>query len=651
MEEDDSGRPLKPTVDERRTNEARSLARWIRDRIDADWIVVDRQTGQTRKAHPGDVAFLFRAMTDVWYYETALADVDIDYHTIGGSAFYAQQEVRDVVSVLSVVEDPLDEVSLAAALRSPFFSLSDVALFWLARTFEGGLTEGITRAGEIAELADRDRGLATRAAALLTRWRELKDHIPLARLVATILDESGFEAALVCEFLGARKLANMRKFVRLARDFDRQQGFTLADLVARLRADLDNPPREEQAATSDEESPAIRLMSIHQAKGLEFPIVVIPDLNRNPGPPRSLLGLHPELGLVVRPPRTPAIASETDADSDPGDSLGWQAFRAIEAEEDRKEALRLFYVAATRARDHLVLSAGLETDPDASDPAAALLSTLESCCGLNPANPRAYSPAMQLLLGRFDWRSGGCLAKLPEGWARPNVDVVLTTPAEPPGRRRRGPRRHFQEIEQAIRSAVVREPQPAARARYVPRLVDLDLDPETPSRKIRLGRLIRSTLADRGLLQGQPLAEVCARLAARQVPAANSALQHQAIRCLESWLSSPLFSELRDAARARRTIERAVRWMLPWPVDGAPTTVIRGRCDLLYLDRGGSWRPVIVSTDAAVSEADNLCLLLASAAAQMLGKTPVGPPWWIQTDPDSEFSVEARLNVSPGGSG
>ena len=430
--EDEAGRPRKPSVDERRTNEARSLARWLRERLDAGWTVVDRKTGQTRPAHAGDVAFLFRAMTDVWHYETALADLGFDYHTIGGSAFYAQQEVRDVVNVLSVVEDPLDEVALAAALRSPFFSLSDAALFWLARKFEGGLTEGITRAGEIAELSDRDRGLAMRAASLLDalarasrtafRWPAWSPPFSTSRASRRPWSAS---------FSALRKLANTRKLVRLARDFDRQEGFTLADLVARLRADLDNPPREEQAATTDEESPTIRLMSIHQAKGLEFPIVVIPDLNRNPGPRDRSSACIPTWAWWSGRRARPRSVQRDRRGADPGDSLGWLAFRAIEAEEDRKEALRLFYVAATRARDHLVLSAGLEAEPDAGDPAAAYLSTVGSCCGQNPANPRAYSPAMQLLLERFDWRSGGCLAPLPEGWPPRSVNVVLTTPPEP----------------------------------------------------------------------------------------------------------------------------------------------------------------------------------------------------------------------------
>src|SRR5438094_737200 len=79
-----------------------------------------------------DIALLVRAMTDVGAYESALADEGFDYHVVGGSAFYAQQEVHDLINVLSVIEDPLDAVSLAGALRSPFFCVSDDGLYWLA---------------------------------------------------------------------------------------------------------------------------------------------------------------------------------------------------------------------------------------------------------------------------------------------------------------------------------------------------------------------------------------------------------------------------------------------------------------------------------------------------------------------------------------
>ncbi len=210
-----------------------------------------------------------------------------------------------------------------------------------------------------------------------------------------------------------------RKLVRIARSFDEQEGFSLADFVARLREDLNNPPHEEQAATTEEDSPTIRLMSIHQAKGLEFPIVVIPDLNRKPNPRDSFLGLHPDLGLVVRPPRAAAPPSEAEADPSTGESVGWLAYQAIEAEEDRREALRLFYVAATRARDHLILSAGIESVPaeDGGTPA-------------EQASPRPASPACELLMERFDWRTGVCLAPLPETWPAPRVNVITGRPGE-----------------------------------------------------------------------------------------------------------------------------------------------------------------------------------------------------------------------------
>ncbi len=129
--------PARTTAHDRRENEAKILARFIRQRIDAGWTILDRQTAQPRHAHPGDVALLFRAMTDVSLYERALADEGLEYHTLGGSAFYAQQEVHDVINLLSIVEDPLDEVALAGALRSPFFSVSDNGLFWLALRLTG----------------------------------------------------------------------------------------------------------------------------------------------------------------------------------------------------------------------------------------------------------------------------------------------------------------------------------------------------------------------------------------------------------------------------------------------------------------------------------------------------------------------------------
>src|SRR5262249_34056525 len=157
--------------------------------------------------------------------------------------------------------------------------------------------------------------------------------VPIAALVARVLDESGYEAALLGEWLGVRMRANARKLVRIAREFDRQGGFTLAAFVARLRADLRRPPREGQAATADEEGTSIRLMSIDQAKGLEFPIVVVPDLNRRPPARSEGIAFHPELGPLVRPSKDPSgegtTADEADSDESSRQSLGWLTYQAL----------------------------------------------------------------------------------------------------------------------------------------------------------------------------------------------------------------------------------------------------------------------------------------------------------------------------------
>ncbi len=503
------------------------------------------------------------------------------------------------------------------------------------RGVEGGLIAGLQRCDQIGQLTPEDRALAERARELLARWRQVKDHIGLAATVRRILDDSGFEAALVCEFLGARKLANCRKLVLLAREFDRQGGFTLTDLVVRLRGYLDEPPREELAAATDEQSTNVRLMSIHQAKGLEFPIVVVPDLNRQGDPRTPWLAHHPELGLVVRPAATPAAPQSAGIETGSEQSVGYLAYTAIEHEEDRKEAIRLFYVAATRARDALILSAGLPADPD----------------------PKPQAPALELLWERFAWESGECLAALPAGWPAPRVEVVMETPPPPPAHTA-GPglAGKLAAIERVLVEAEpVSEPPPARRLSPGPRLIVLEPERVLTTHSARLNRLIRSVFADKGLLRGEALAAVCARLAVRQVPAAGSSLITEALQWLEGWTSSPLFHELcrvsesASDSRKRGAIQRDCRWTLEWSDRGAGPIVIHGQLDVVYRDSSGAWRPVLLGTAAAADPVDRLRLLLSARAARQLGFDPVGPAWRLTRCDDGKLTLEQHTEQTGAG--
>lgn len=131
------------------------------------------------------------------------------------------------------------------------------------------------------------------------------------------------------------------------------------------------------------------------------------------------------------------------------------------------------------------------------------------------------------------------------------------------------------------------------------------------------------------------------------MPAANSTLIADAVSWLEPWLETVLFQELRDAARARRPIERNFRWTLAWPLDQNPSSMIRGCTEAIYRDRQGRWRPVVVSTFVGAMQAERLRLLLSSAAAERRGYEPGGPGWWVRLDSDEKMIVDIHVNFDP----
>jgi ATP-dependent helicase/nuclease subunit A len=383
---------------EARQSEAEGIARRIVAMIDHEKLVVEKTTKgrQLRPVRRGDIVLLFRAMSNVHIYETALRKYGLDYYLVGGRAFFAQQEVYDLLNLLRALENPQDEVSLAGTLRSPFCCISDEAIFVLriapaapaadaARNANPsvsrqGLWKGLHDDASVKRLPPDQRPRVLRARKILDCWRTLKDQVPISRLLNQVFSDSGYDAAMQFEFLGDRKLANLWKLVDLARTFDRSGLFGLAEFIARLGDLVESQPREEQAATQPEHADVIRLMTIHQAKGLEFPVVIIPDMDAAPGS-AFVAGAcwDTRLGCLVRPP--------SDEDPPPFEDHGWTLWRMREEIEDWHESLRTLYVACTRAEDYLILSASMTNSLQAS------------------------SPWMQTLAGRFDLRSGKCLVE------------------------------------------------------------------------------------------------------------------------------------------------------------------------------------------------------------------------------------------------
>jgi ATP-dependent helicase/nuclease subunit A len=398
-----------PREEEENVTEARKReADWIARRITAmieteEQLVVDHSTKRLRSVRPGDIVLLFRAMTSVALYESALRNHGLDYYLVGGRAFFAQQEIYDLFNLLRALENPQDAVSLAGTLRSPFGCLSDETLLLLG-LHPDGLWEGLHDPATVAKLPEAEREAAERARRFLDRWRGLKDRLPIARLLSAVFADCGYDAAVQFEWLGDRKLANLWKLQELARTFDRSGLFGLAEFVQRLGDLVRTQPREEQAATQPEKADVVRLMTIHQAKGLEFPVVVVPDLAaERRGSARPVALWDRRLGCVVRPPR--------DESPPPFSGFGQELWEAAEEIENWHEDLRTLYVACTRAQDYLVLSACL------------------------PQPVRPAGTWMRTLAERFNLETGTCLDAAIPAERRPAVRVIRQLEALPSSRR------------------------------------------------------------------------------------------------------------------------------------------------------------------------------------------------------------------------
>ncbi len=372
--------------------EARFIAQRLAELIDSrEPLVVgakheDSLSGKLRAMRPGDIAILLRSLSDVAIYESALREQGLEYYLTGGHAFYAQQEIFDVLHLLRAVVSVADELSLAGALRSPLFSLADETLYWLVNE-SGSLHAGLFAESLPPELTEGERSKVAHAARVIHELRQTKDRLLIAELLTLAVELTGYDAVLLTEFLGERKLANLLKLIEQARTLDRTSPGDLSGFVLQLSQFV---TRAKEAVAVTAAGDVVRIMTIHQAKGLEFPVVVIPDLERRPPPEAKLPVFHPELG--------PLVASQDKT------CVGWNLIQFVERQEEQAEKVRLLYVACTRAADYLILSSSLS----------------------DPSRPR--SDWLKFIGERFDLTTGKCLATLPAGFQTPIVRVITSEP-------------------------------------------------------------------------------------------------------------------------------------------------------------------------------------------------------------------------------
>ena len=288
----------------------------------------------------GDVAILLAGWADVGTYEAALNRAGIPSYLLRSEGFWEAREVIDCLLALRAIREPADDVALVGFLKSPFIGVRDDTLFALARRANGG---GLREAmGSI----ENERSLLDRAAQLLESLGALRDRLSVHDLLQRLIDESGFLAfAALRAPAGAQCVANVRKLLRLAAAVPDQS------LGEFLRGIAEQREREDRIAPERlyrERSDVVTITSIHSSKGLEWPVVCWCDLVRSITP-------DTEKFLAGRDVFSVKDESVVDEEGKANDAVH-KALADQLVLEQRAEALRLWYVASTRAKDRLILS-------------------------------------------------------------------------------------------------------------------------------------------------------------------------------------------------------------------------------------------------------------------------------------------------------
>jgi ATP-dependent helicase/nuclease subunit A len=326
-----------------RRAEAGHIARRVRGLVDSG------------EATPGDIVLLFAAGTDAETYEEELRREGLPTYRATGRGYFGQQQVVDLLAYLRLLHNRYDDEALVSVLASPFVGVSNDALVLLRRSAgRRPLFCGLER--ELPEgLGERDGRLFQAFRQRYDRLVGMMPRLSLERLCDEIVARHDYDLAVLARWDGRRRYANLRKLGRLARSYEELRGPDVEGFVRFVREQEALGAPEHDAVAIEEGAGAVRLLTIHAAKGLEFKVVVVADAGRDralPSADEILCLPDGRLGFRVADPATGKRMP----------ALGYEDVREAEREAKEAERRRLYYVAMTRAVDRLIVSGAIDPE-------------------------------------------------------------------------------------------------------------------------------------------------------------------------------------------------------------------------------------------------------------------------------------------------
>jgi ATP-dependent exoDNAse (exonuclease V) beta subunit len=344
-----------------RDAEARSVARRVKELVD------------TGAATPGQIVVLFAAGTDADVYDEELRKAGLPTYQSAAKGYFGKQQVVDLLAYLRLLHNRYDDEALLTVLASPFVGISNDGLALVRRSAsKRPLFTGVEYSLP-PELDDRDARLLRAFRQRFDRLAAALPRLSLERLCERIVGDHDYDLAILAQWDGRRRYANIRKLARLARSYEELRGPDVEGFVRFVAEQEAVGARELEAVAEEEGANAVRLLTIHAAKGLEFDVVIVADAGRDrpPPSPEEILALADgRFGFRVADPVTSKRRPAFD----------YEEVKDARSAEDAAERLRLYYVAMTRAKERLIVSGSLDRDrqADRTTPIAWVLERLQA---------------------------------------------------------------------------------------------------------------------------------------------------------------------------------------------------------------------------------------------------------------------------------
>ncbi|MCC6966135.1 MAG: UvrD-helicase domain-containing protein [Nitrospira sp.] len=564
--------------------------------------------GSEGRLRPGHIALLFRKLTQAEDYLEALRRHDIQYIIDGEKHFYRRQEVIDLVNLLCCIENPHDRISLVGLLRSPIGGLPDSALVSLHEAQALDYRE----AGRLSNWTNPHAQSIRRLYAVLARLHEEAPRCPLPQVMDLVFQQLPLLELAAASIHREQAVANLQKIRQLAADLADRPALTLNGFVELMLERLREQPDEAESALSEDTLDAVRVLTIHKAKGLEFPLVILAGLHHGDGAGRA--AARPQ---IWHDWSTGIQGLDFGGRCTAGAVLVAEKARIREQAERR----RLFYVGMTRARESLVLSGALPK----RRVHGALLDLLEQAAGtdLNGNGQGDLSVGgvgLRHTILRGNDRLPSRVRPEPTVLEERAVDQALCD---------RWAQRH-RVWEEHRREALIVSP-----SEFVQKAAAMASSAVSPSRQGRSGQSGKAigTIVHRVLQYwdftadaDRQVAAISERSLALDEPgeATSQSIVDEVQALLRTFIQSPAYARLRQAT----VIGREMPFFIPWQ-DGRQ--ILEGAIDLLYRVDGRLWiadyKTDMIPLDQVAARADlyrEQARLYREAVTQSLGEPVAG---------------------------